>query len=602
MAKRNFHKGKLYAELLITALLKCRDEEFSKIGKLKIEWEPQPRPSPSRLRVNSATLADLVQLTQAYLPSTNRQEEILDLLQITISTIDQEKIRNALSCLFDLNLAEDRRVITNDKTKTNSPFWYFAIKHLYLDESIEDNIGPIFNQDGIWDRNRMNKKTGQSLLDNRVQLQLNPQPDLENLAIINSQGVKEIKETRELLYKLVICETQKLPQELSEYTWKTLQGIFPVIPEIRASINLELERFLEKEETVNTANRSGIEELVNAFFCLGKLYIFRAEFPDAERCFNQAYQLKNRHISPTSIHLFSLHYIALTHHYQGRLSEAMSVYSEVVELSKEFKFFDETVSHSFNNLGLLLIQYPECNDVQYPEYKDPKSYLDEALGYRLKNYGANHILRANSLNSLGRYHFIEGQYEEAKSKYQEAIELIKKLGIKEHKYLLWSRDGLAEVYTALEKYDEAETQYQESINLTMKINGDRHYTVALRIGKLASIYYYQARKREEESLLDEAKALYLKAEQIYDRVIALLRRICGEEYIHLADFAINQALACQALSRICQTPQEVQSWMKFSKQLALKATTLMKRIYGENHPKVKRSYRILKNLTDSPDY
>ncbi|MEG4915305.1 tetratricopeptide repeat protein [Microcoleus sp. B7-D4] len=88
-----------------------------------------------------------------------KQTRLRDLVYLTQKcgkALDKEQIRNALHCLEKLNIMEDKREVTNGKTKTGSDKWCFL---LHFPTPIkEENVDWLFgkgDKQGEWERRKL---------------------------------------------------------------------------------------------------------------------------------------------------------------------------------------------------------------------------------------------------------------------------------------------------------------------------------------------------------------------------------------------------------------------------------------------------------------
>jgi hypothetical protein len=129
----SYDAGRKQAEILLRALLSfVENSEESK--DCKADWQ-----AGTALWVTHSTLEGLAELTKRYNDS-----------------LEAEAIRNALNCLINLKIIEDKRGQTNAKTRTNSKVWLFALKFPSIDK--KENLNWLFKQGGEWDKCREAQK------------------------------------------------------------------------------------------------------------------------------------------------------------------------------------------------------------------------------------------------------------------------------------------------------------------------------------------------------------------------------------------------------------------------------------------------------------
>jgi tetratricopeptide (TPR) repeat protein len=169
MSRPSYKKGRSCASVLIAALLTYvsddnnapsswklnQDTDFQ---KLIIEWEKR---TPPKLRVKNATLRSLALLIENCPRFSNQPSQEWE--AFTKLSVDQKnsEIRNALNCLVQLNLIEDRREKLNNTTRTNRKWRHFAVEALICSPNKlgfeQKNLDYLFGQGeekGEWDRRR----------------------------------------------------------------------------------------------------------------------------------------------------------------------------------------------------------------------------------------------------------------------------------------------------------------------------------------------------------------------------------------------------------------------------------------------------------------
>lgn len=136
----NWKKGKESAKLLVEALYSFTDADLEKINPYdSLKKDIDSRWQGTNLWIKQARLRDLVYLTHK-----------------CGTTLEKEQIRNALLCLKQLNIMEDKRELTNAKTKTGSDKWCFLLK--FPTPLREENVDWLFGKggkQGEWERRQL---------------------------------------------------------------------------------------------------------------------------------------------------------------------------------------------------------------------------------------------------------------------------------------------------------------------------------------------------------------------------------------------------------------------------------------------------------------
>jgi tetratricopeptide (TPR) repeat protein len=181
-------------------------------------------------------------------------------------------------------------------------------------------------------------------------------------------------------------------------------------------------------------------------------------------------------------------------------------------------------------------------------YRDAILKWENVLEMSRKLLGTEHPDVASSLNNLAAFYFSQRRYEEAEPLYQQALEVLRKLLGTEHPRIASSLNNLAGLYSSQGRYEEAELLYQQALEMLRKLLGTEHPDVASSLNNLASLYYDQRR--------------YEEAEPLYRKALEMFRKLLGNEHPHVANSQFNlgtlyqqqgkypeaKALYCQALA------------------------------------------------------
>jgi tetratricopeptide (TPR) repeat protein len=143
--------------------------------------------------------------------------------------------------------------------------------------------------------------------------------------------------------------------------------------------------------------------------------------------------------------------------------------------------------------------------------------------------------------------------------YYKAAELQRELGLDTE--LLINLSHLAELYYSQKRYHEAEQLFQQVLELTKRLLGEDHPDVATSLSRLASLYYTQGR--------------YGAAEPLYQQALELRKRLLGNEHPSVIISLNELALLYQCQGR----NQEAES-------LYQQALELTKHLQGEEYPSV----------------
>ncbi|MBL1208163.1 hypothetical protein [Geminocystis sp. GBBB08] len=156
MAKPNYGKGKDYTQLLVSALLFCVSDELDFQEKCTIE--PKITKDTCILLVK-ADIKTLVSLTELYFKSDKlipTQRAIAEKFSTFNSSEKNEEVKNALRCLYTLNLVINQ--LGNVNNTTNRHF-LLPLKYTPLLDYVEDNLTWLLKS---WEEAKSKLKTVES--------------------------------------------------------------------------------------------------------------------------------------------------------------------------------------------------------------------------------------------------------------------------------------------------------------------------------------------------------------------------------------------------------------------------------------------------------
>jgi tetratricopeptide (TPR) repeat protein len=268
-------------------------------------------------------------------------------------------------------------------------------------------------------------------------------------------------------------------------------------------------------------------------------------------------------------------YLMITCQYE----DAERFYKLALEISKEIHKINPTeqtelpVANSLNNLA-------ELKEIQ-SSYQDAKSLFEEALEIRVRCLDEDNYLIGQSKHNLGRLYFHLGKYNKAQELYQEALD-INLTNIESVKHgknnfrketlnalLARSYNDIAKLYFTQADYDLAEKNYLEAQKINEKRLGKTHPHYASNLDNLGDVYLAQG-------LSDQAESCYSQALEIRRNYLR------GEDFNAIAD-------SYTRLGRLYLVLQD----FKKSQDYYEKVLRIRCKIFGEQHPSVANSYNNL---------
>lgn len=271
---------------------------------------------------------------------------------------------------------------------------------------------------------------------------------------------------------------------------------------------------------------------------LGRLYYKEGRYSDAEPLYKRAIEMKEVLNAPEDDLAFSYNYLADLYSAQGRFSEAEPVCVKVLKLAeKALGPDDPMVGVYLGNLGLVYLErrfYVEAEKALIRSLK---------IAVRTGNLNEDEVVALGHLAHLRRD---QNNLGEAKSLFEQAIQVAQKIGAPETSTLseLFNSEGL--ICLELEDYASAEKLFIKSISLARK---DRTLAMANRLKNLGALYERQRKFVEAEPFLKQAQKISFEyfgkregasfIELQAEKEQWSLAKRCEERLSNVAEFAAN---------------------------------------------------------------
>jgi eukaryotic-like serine/threonine-protein kinase len=204
----------------------------------------------------------------------------------------------------------------------------------------------------------------------------------------------------------------------------------------------------------------------------------------------------------------------------------------------------ETIGQTYIDLGL----HPEA-----------RTQFERALEIRRRVLGAEHPDTLATMNSLAIVDDLEGNHAEAEALLSQVLESRRRALTPENPATLASMNNLANVYIDEGKYPQAEALYRQTLEIRRRVLGPEHLDTLKSINNLARIYYSEGK--------------YAQAEPLDIQTLEIMRRTLGSE--HPATLGSMESLANVYFSE-----------GKYAQAEALGGQTLelRRRVLGPEHP------------------
>jgi tetratricopeptide (TPR) repeat protein len=237
-------------------------------------------------------------------------------------------------------------------------------------------------------------------------------------------------------------------------------------------------------------------------------------------------------------------------------------------LSHLKRFFDEHECSDFNlefNLGNAyetIGNYMKAKEhlladllIKQKKYKGGQIQREDGI------YPSNHLDIDITLGNLGRACYYLGEYQEALTHFNQALEMTKAIHSDNHPSIATSLHNMGSVYNNLGEHGKALQYYEEAFEMTKAIHSGNHPSVAISLHNMGSVY---------NSLGEHKKAL-----QYYEEAVEILR----------ASYPINHPSVATLLNNIGSVYEMLNEHRKALTYYE-QALEMLKATYPTNHPSV----------------
>jgi tetratricopeptide (TPR) repeat protein/CHAT domain-containing protein len=161
-------------------------------------------------------------------------------------------------------------------------------------------------------------------------------------------------------------------------------------------------------------------------------------------------------------------------------------------------------------------------------YKEAVSFFQKTLKRGEMEFGPDHTISADIMNSLGEAYYAQSRHRKAETFFNKALAIRKKNLAPTHRDIAQSLNNLGLLYADLGRYGDAEEFYKNSMTIYEKALGPDHSRVGTSLNNLAELYRVQGR--------------YAIAEPLYKKSQAIFKKTLGSESFALANSLSNLGL------------------------------------------------------------
>ena len=296
-------------------------------------------------------------------------------------------------------------------------------------------------------------------------------------------------------------------------------------------------------------------DLVTNYLYLGLLNFLVGHYDDVEVALQQYLLLHQENQLEVAS---ALNDLALVYELQEQWVKAEQAFAESLAILRQLQIEQPDIAHSADLVGGLN-RLADLMDKQGAVEETVHIYqsaieLVEALEDQ-------HTPLAISYNNLGLLYAAQGQYDEAETYYQQAIQVARNLPEPDLPNLATSLSNLAQVFRQQGNFAAAESLFLESLDIRQDYFGEQHLSVAISLSGLGNLYGEQGRYEEAAHLLGQA--------------LEIERSELGDRHPEVAISLNNWAAVIEDLDRYDE-----------AEQAYLEAISINREHFGDQHPKV----------------
>lgn len=290
---------------------------------------------------------------------------------------------------------------------------------------------------------------------------------------------------------------------------------------------------------------------------LGKIYDNIGDLDNAKRLYRSAITMERDPARGRSVMLAqNLSALALAESNSGNHMAAEAPAREALALQIKLHGADSReVGETWGVLGLTL------NGLRKPT--EARTALENSLSVREKASGKDSEDAASAAHNLGQFYAMQGEWQTAVMRYQQAIDIKTRIFGREHPRVYHSVEGLGQTLWRAKRLSEADTVLAGLYDVHLRTNGRDSERFASAANALANVRYdlgqfADARLRFEEAvaatsapppdsrsfrhssylynlaMLLEESGEYAQAEHAYRQVISLRERLLDKNNLTLA--------------------------------------------------------------------
>jgi tetratricopeptide (TPR) repeat protein len=243
----------------------------------------------------------------------------------------------------------------------------------------------------------------------------------------------------------------------------------------------------------------------------------------------------------------------------GQFQKSQQVFEVLLEQATD----DSGKAPIYNQLGLM-------KDSQ-GEYKEAITFCEKALDIYKKTLPSNHPNLAGSYNNIGLVYCNMGEYSKALSYYEKVLEIQQQSFPSNHRNLAASYNNIGAVYYNMGEYSKALSSYEKALEISQQSLPSNHPDLASSYNNIGSVYQNMGE--------------YSKALSSYEKALEIRQQSLPSNHSDLAA-SYNSAGAVY-----CNMGEYSKALSYFEKALEIQQQSL-----SLNHPSLASSYNNIGNV------
>ncbi|MGB0526020.1 MAG: CHAT domain-containing protein [Flammeovirgaceae bacterium] len=274
-------------------------------------------------------------------------------------------------------------------------------------------------------------------------------------------------------------------------------------------------------------------QIANFYNGLGNAYQYVDQHKKSISCYNQAIAIKKHLYGENSVQVaLTQSNVGVVYNDLGSYDSAIAVFEAALEIyfaSGKVDRLASQIGNAYNNIGYSFRIGKNNNRVAL-------EYFRKSLPYRLKAFGQDGVMVAQTYRNIGVSSMHIGAYDTAMVYYQKAFNIKRKKLGDQHPTTAASYNDLGLLHMELGNTDSALHYYKINTATMIATVGATHSAVATGYNNMASVF--EATKNYDSAVFYYHKALEIK-EKVFDQhnpVVINAHLNLGKLYYHNANY------------------------------------------------------------------